>query len=138
LDDSANRRILLPESFLAADEILRTARDILAGLRFDAGAATRNLAIYGPFAATERLLMALVKAGADRQQMHERIRTHSLAAWDAVRHGDENPLIDSLVYDANLKWYMDEDDIRATLDYEGYVGDAPARARDLAKKLRSL
>jgi adenylosuccinate lyase len=138
LDDSANRRILLPESFLAADEILRTARDILAGLRFDAGAATRNLAIYGPFAATERLLMALVKAGADRQQMHERIRTHSLAAWDAVQHRDENPLIDFLVYDANLKWYMDEDDIRATLDYEGYVGDAPARARDLAKKLRSL
>ena len=138
LDDSANRRILLPESFLAADEILRTARDVLAGLRFDAAAAARNLAVYGPFAATERLLMRLVKAGAGRQEMHEIIREKSMSAWEAVRRGDANPLVESLVYDANLKLYMDEDDIRETLDYAGYVGDAPTRARELAKKLRSL
>ncbi len=138
LDDSANRRILLPEAFLAADEILRAARDVLAGLRFDAAAAARNLAAYGPFAATERLLMRLVEAGADRQQMHETIRDTSMAAWDAVRRGEKNPLVESLVYDANLKFYMDEEDIRAALNYEDYLGDAPARARRLAQKLRSL
>jgi adenylosuccinate lyase len=138
LDDSANRRILLPESFLAADEILRTARDILAGLRFDADAAARNLAVYGPFAATERLLMALVKVGANRQSAHEAIRTHSLAAWDAIHRGDANPLIESLIHDAELKKFLSEAEMRKVLDYEGYVGDAPARARDLAKKLRSL
>jgi adenylosuccinate lyase len=138
LDDSANRRILLPESFLAADEILRTARDILAGLRFDADAAARNLAVYGPFAATERLLMALVKAGADRGSAHEAIRAHSLAAWESVRHGDENPLIESLIHDTELKKFLSEAEMRKVLDYEGYVGDAPARARELAKKLRSL
>ena len=138
LDDSANRRILLPESFLAADEILRTARDVLAGLRFDAAAAARNLAVYGPFAATERLLMRLVKAGADRQEMHEIIRAHSLAAWDVVRRGDANPLVESLIHDLELQKILSEEEMRKTLDYAGYVGDAPTRARELAKKLRGL
>ena len=138
LDDSANRRILLPESFLAADEILRTARDVLAGLRFDADAAARNLAVYGPFAATERLLMSLVKAGAGRGSAHEAIRVHSLAAWDAIRHGDANPLVESLIHDAGLQKILSEEKMRAALDYAGYVGDAPTRARELAKKLRSL
>jgi adenylosuccinate lyase len=138
LDDSANRRILLPESFLAADEILRTARDVLAGLRFDAHAAARNLAIYGPFAATERLLMSLVKAGADRGSAHEAIRVHSLAAWDAIRRGDANPLVESLIHAAEFQKFLAEEEMRKALNYEGYVGDAPTRARDLAKKLRSL
>jgi len=138
LDDSANRRILLPESFLAADEILRTTSALLAGLRFDEESAAHNLAVYGPFAATERLLMALVKSGADRQLMHEKIRAHSLAAWDAVRHGDENPLSESLARDVELQKYLSEGEMRKTLDYAGYVGDAPARARELATKIRSL
>ena len=135
LDDSANRRILLPESFLAADEILRTTSALLAGLRFDAQSAARNLAVYGPFAATERLMMALVKSGADRQQAHEKIRAHSLAAWDAIRHGDENPLTESLVRDVELQKYLSAGEMRKTLDYAGYVGDAPKRARELAKKI---
>jgi adenylosuccinate lyase len=138
LDDSANRRILLPESFLDADEILRTARDVLAGLRFDADAAARNLAVYGPFAATERLLMSLVKSGADRGSAHETIRVHSLAAWESIRRGDENPLVESLIHDAELQKFLSEGEMRKVLDYAGYVGDAPTRARDLTKKLRSL
>lgn len=138
LDDSANRRIFLPESFLAADEILRTARDILAGLRFDADSAARNLAVYGPFAATERLLMSLVKAGADRGSAHEVIRVHSLAAWNTIRNGDENPLVESLIHDPELQKFLSEGEMRKVLDYEGYVGDAPARACELAKKLRGL
>jgi len=138
LDDSANRRILLPESFLAADEILRTARDVLAGLRFDAAAAARNLAVYGPFAATERLLMSLVKAGAGRGSAHEAIRVHSLAAWESIRRGDANPLVESLIHDAGLQKILSEEKMRAALDYAGYVGDAPARARELVKKLRGL
>ena len=138
LDDSANRRIFLPEAFLAADEILRTALGILSGLRVDEDAMARNLAVYGPFAATERLMMSLVKAGADRQSTHEAIRGHSLAAWEVVRRGEENPLVESLVHDAELQKFMSEAEMRVSLDYSGYVGDAPTRARDLAKKLRSL
>jgi adenylosuccinate lyase len=70
LDDSANRRIILPEAFLCADELLITAQRLTAGLVINEAAIARNVAIYGPFAATERLLMAAVKAGADRQEMH--------------------------------------------------------------------
>ena len=138
LDDSANRRILLPESFLAADEILRTARGVLAGLRFDADAAARNLAAYGPFAATERLLMSLVKAGADRQEMHEIIREKSMSAWEAVRRGEENPLAGLLVYDVRLKLHLEEEVMWEIFESKGYVGDAPVRARELAQKLRGL
>jgi adenylosuccinate lyase len=102
----------------------------------DEDAMARNLAVYGPFAATERLMMSLVKAGADRQVTHEAIREHSLAAWEMVRRGDENPLVESLVRDAALQKYMSEGDMRKMLDYAGYVGDARLRARGLAKTIR--
>ena len=83
-------------------------------------------------------MMSLVKAGADRQLMHEKIREHSLAAWDVVRRGEENPLVESLVHDTELLKLMSEGEMRASLDYAGYVGDAPTRSHELAKKLRSL
>ncbi|MFZ5902699.1 MAG: adenylosuccinate lyase [Chloroflexota bacterium] len=135
LDDSANRRILLPETFLAADEMLRTAADILSGLRVDETAMARNLAIYGPFAATERLLMALVKAGADRQSAHEVIRAHSMSAWEAVQRGEANPLAESLCRDQSLQAFLSEAEMRKLLDYTGYIGDAPVRAREMAKRI---
>ncbi len=87
LDDSANRRTMLPESFLITDELLRVAKRILRGLQVNQAALAKNLSIYGPFAATERVLMALTRAGADRQSMHERLRQHALKAWDAVQEG---------------------------------------------------
>ncbi|MEW6239929.1 MAG: adenylosuccinate lyase [Chloroflexota bacterium] len=135
LDDSANRRILLPESFLAADEMLRTAADILSGLRVDETAMSRNLAIYGPFAATERLLMALVKAGADRQSAHETIRAHSMSAWEAVQRGEANPLVESLCRDQSWQAFLSEAEMLKLLDYTGYIGDAPVRAREMAKRI---
>jgi adenylosuccinate lyase len=135
LDDSANRRILLPESFLAADEILRTAIEILSGLRVDEAAMARNLAAYGPFAATERLLMRLVKAGADRQSAHETIRTHSMSAWEAVQRGEPNPLAESLCRDESLQAFLPESEMRKLLDTTGYIGDAPLRAREMAKRI---
>jgi len=133
LDDSANRRILLPEAFLAADEILRTANSLLKGLRVDEAAIACNLTIYGPFAATERVLMALVKAGADRQEMHERMRSHSMKAWEAVRAGEENPLASLLCKDAILSEYVTEEEIRQLMDARSHLGDAPERAREMAK-----
>ena len=138
LDDSANRRILLPESFLATDELLRTANSILSKLRVDEAAIARNMATYGPFAATERVLMALVKSGADRQEMHERIRTNAMQAWEAVRLGEENPLVSRLCQDAELTEYLSEQEIRSLMDARFHVGDAPARAREMAKSLLLL
>lgn len=128
LDDSANRRVILPQAFLATDEMLICAHRIVAGLVVDEAQMARNLATYGPFAATEPLLMALARAGADRQAMHEVIREHSLAAWEAVRRGEPNPLVDRLAADERITVYVDGDRVRALLTVEGYVGDAQERA----------
>jgi adenylosuccinate lyase len=136
LDDSANRRLILPEAFLAADELLgRTAR-VLQDLRVDEMSIRRNLATYGVFAATERVLMEGVKAGGDRQDLHEVIREHSLAAWDSVRSGQPNPLADGLSQDARIGRWLSPQRVRALLDAEDYVGDAPERARAMARNLR--
>jgi adenylosuccinate lyase len=138
LDDSANRRLLLPESFLAADELLRTASSILSNLQVDESAIARNMSIYGPFAATERVLMALVRNGADRQEMHECIRMNSMQAWEAVRKGEDNPLIALMCQDAKLRKYLSEQEMRALMEAGAYVGDAPRRARQMSKSLLAL
>ncbi len=136
LDDSGNRRLILPQAFLLADEALRRAQRIVAGLVIRSEGTARNLAAYGPFAATERLLMELVRAGADRQVMHEVIRRHSLAAWEAVRRGEANPLGASLAAEAEILAYLPGERVRALLHAQDYVGDAPQRARRLAAAIR--
>ncbi len=132
LDDSANRRVILPEAFLATDEVLAVATRIVKGLHVNEAQIARNMRLYGPFAATERLLMAVTKAGADRQEAHERIREHSLVAWARVNAGEPNPLAASLCADAYITRYVSPEDARALLDASDYVGDAPQRARALA------
>ncbi len=136
LDDSANRRTMLPEAFLTADEILQTSHRIIGGLQVDEQAMQRNLAAYGPFAATERVLMALVKSGADRQAMHQRLRQHAMNAWAVVRDGGPNPLSELVSQDSAIKENISFDDLEALLDINEYVGDAPVRARALAQEIR--
>jgi adenylosuccinate lyase len=138
LDDSANRRAVLPEAFLATDEIIRVAARIVKDLRVNEAQIRHNMKIYGPFAATERLLMAVVKAGADRQEMHERIREHSLAAWAKINAGEPNPLIESLCADEDIVKYVSADKARALLNADDYVGDAPIRAKALANEALAL
>ena len=135
LDDSANRRTVLPSAFLAADELLRVAQRICGDLRIDNRAVARNLARYGLFAATERLLMALTRAGADRQQLHAVIREHSLAAWAALQAGEKNPLRQALCTDARITHYLAPSRVLELLEARDYVGDAPARARKMAESL---
>jgi adenylosuccinate lyase len=136
LDDSANRRTLLPEAFLIADELLETTIEVVPRLRIDEKAMSRNLSRYGPFAATERILVALGKAGADRQDMHERLRVHAMAAWDQVQRGEGNTLIELIRSDGAFSEYLTDDQISALLDVESYIGLAPRRARQLADKIR--
>jgi adenylosuccinate lyase len=136
LDDSANRRLILPEAFLATDELLCRTLRILRGLAFHDKIIARNLDTYGTFAATERLLMELVLAGADRQEMHERIRVHSRAAWEAIQQGEPNPLAGRLAADLALQAYLPAARLNALLDAGDYVGDAPERARALAATIR--
>jgi adenylosuccinate lyase len=138
LDDSANRRIVLPEAFLCADELLMTTQRLTSGLVIDEAAVARNLATYAPFAATERLLMALAKVGAHRQEMHEIIREHSMDAWAEVKAGRANPLVEALCADARITRYLDPQIARPLLEVRDYVGDAPQRARLIASKIKAL
>ena len=137
LDDSANRRSMLPEAFLMADELLQTSVRIVRDLYVDERAMQDNLAVYGPFAATERVLMALGKAGADRQLMHERLREHAMAAWSALREGGPNPLSELVDQDPEIKRYLSSGDLADLFDISEYVGDAPARARALALEIQN-
>ena len=87
LDDSANRRTILPESFLAADEIVQLSLRVLRGLRIDERRIAHNLAAFGPFSGTEAILMAAAKRGGDRQELHEALRAASMQAYDAIAQG---------------------------------------------------
>jgi len=136
LDDSANRRTLLPEAFLTASEMLRVARSLIADFQVDAHAAERTLETYGPFAATERILMALGRRGAHRQEMHERLRRHALTAWKALREGRTNPLADLVASDPVFREYLSPQALRTLMDARTHIGDAPQRARALAAEIR--
>jgi adenylosuccinate lyase len=137
LDDSANRRIIFPEAFLTADELLMRAKRIIKGLRIDDYAISRNLEKYGVFAATERLLMAAVRAGGNRQDLHEVIRQHSLTAWEAMRQDQPNPLADNLCADEAIIGLIPAADVRDLLNAETHIGDAPQRARQMAASVRA-
>ncbi|HQE93785.1 MAG TPA: adenylosuccinate lyase [Anaerolineae bacterium] len=138
LDDSANRRIILPEAFLSADELLGTVTRLVSDLRLNETAIARNLDTYGPFAGIEPLLLRLVKAGADRQAMHEILREVAMQAWTAVEGGQPNPLADWLAGDSRLTAYLPATAIRTALDARDYSGDAPERALALARRIREV
>ncbi len=138
LDDSANRRTLLPESFLIVDELLITAQRILKGLKINREAIRRNLEIYAPFAATERVLMAAAGRGADRQEMHERLRMHAMAAWQEVQAGKPNPLLALLASDGWISAYLTADELLALGNVDAYTGIAPQRSREIAASIRSI
>jgi adenylosuccinate lyase len=136
LDDSANRRLFQAEGFLATEEIVRKAVRIVAEMVIDEDAIGRNMAIYGPFAATERVLMALVAAGASRQDGHEWIREASLQAWATLREGQPNPLVDLLLADARIGDILGSEQVGELMKAEGHVGTAVIRSRIFAQTVR--
>ncbi|HRF95547.1 MAG TPA: hypothetical protein PLZ51_10145, partial [Aggregatilineales bacterium] len=135
-DDSANRRIILAEGFLATDEILTRAYKILKNLRIDDFGIRKNLEVYGVFSATERLLMEAVKRGGNRQDLHEVIRERSLQAWEAIRNGENNPLKDLLMADERVLNFIPKDEIPELLNAGAHVGTAPQRAKKMAMTIR--
>ena len=138
LDDSANRRTVLPEAFLCSDEILSLARRIVEGLRLDERRIAINLRTFGPFAGSEAVLMEGVKAGGDRQVLHEALRSAAMLAHQSVAQGADNPLAHLLVDDERLTALLDPAEIRALLDPTDHIGDAPERARRLAARIEGL
>ena len=138
LDDSANRRVVLPEAFLCSDELLGLGLKIVEGLRVDERRIAQNLRAFGPFAGSEAVLMEAVKAGGDRQVLHEVIREAAMRAHEVVGSGRDNPLAQYLVDDTHLTALLDPAEIRALLDPSDQVGDAPERARRLASQIEEL
>lgn len=122
LDDSANRRLVLPQAFLAIDAVLILYRNIVDGLVVYPKVIEKHLAEELPFMATEEILMAGVQAGGDRQDLHERIRVHSQAAAQQVKeYGRANDLLDRLKTDAAFASV----DLGNALDARRFVGRAP-------------
>ncbi len=124
LDDSANRRLVIPQAFLAVDAILILYQNIASGLVVYPKVIAKHLAEELPFMATENILMAAVAAGGDRQDLHERIRRHSQSAAKNVKEqGGENDLLARLKGDAAFA----KVDFAAALDARKFVGRAPVQ-----------
>ena len=122
LDDSANRRISIPGAFLATDGMLRVMLNVADGLIVNEGVIKRRLREELPFIATENIMMQAVKAGGDRQELHEKIRTHSHAAARKMKEeGTENDLLSRLKADDAFAAV----DVEAALEPSQYVGLAP-------------
>ncbi len=122
LDDSANRRLVIPQSFLAIDSILLIYRNVAEGLVAYPEVVARNLREELPFMASENILMAAVAAGGDRQELHERIRRHSQAAGEQVkRYGRPNDLLERLAGDPEFAAV----DLRQAMDPRDFIGCAP-------------
>jgi len=137
LDDSANRRSLLPEAFLLADAIIERTRRVLDGLVHTPAATERLLATYGVFAATEKVLLEASRAGGDRQVLHEVLRDQAMVAWAAIGRGEPNPLPELLAGDARITQWVPAGRLPGLLDARAHVGDAPERARRMAAMMRA-
>lgn len=123
LDDSANRRLSIPDAFLTLDGALVLAENVASGLRAHPAIIQRNLETHLPFMAMETVLMLASEHGGDRQELHERIRRHALAASDRMKAGETNDLIARVAGDEAFA--MSEADLRAILDPARFVGRAP-------------
>ncbi len=106
-------------------------------MRVDERRIAENLRTYGPFAGTEAILMEAAKRGGDRQELHEVIRESAMRAYDALAAGESNPLATLLADDERITHLVDPAEVRKWLDPTGHVGDAPARARRLAQRIRA-
>jgi len=132
LDDSANRRLVIPQAFLAADAILLLLQNITAGLVVYPRVIAANLEQELPFMATENILMAAVQVGGDRQELHERIRRHSQDAAQRVKQeGQPNDLISRLAADPAFA----KVDIASTLNAQHFVGRAPQQVDEFLSEI---
>ncbi len=126
LDDSANRRIAIPEAYLGTDAVLLLVQNVSSGLVVRPAVIRRRLQEELPFLATEAILMRAVRAGGDRQELHEAIRKHAVAAADRLKeHGPPNDLPDRIAGDPDFG--LEREQIEATLDPALHIGRAPAQ-----------
>jgi adenylosuccinate lyase len=132
LDDSANRRLVIPEMFLATDAILVLMANISSGLEVHTAVIQRRVAAELPFMATEELIIRAVRAGGDRQVAHETIRTHSIEVARSLRNGGEaNDLIERLGRDKSFG--VSTKDLQGAIDPKRFVGRAPEQVDDFMR-----
>lgn len=132
LDDSANRRLTMPQAFLAIDAILIIMQNVVENIVVYPKVVEKNLRAELPFMATENILMAAVEAGGDRQELHERIRVHSVAAANVVKaEGGENDLLERLRNDPAFA----KVDVDAELDPMKFVGRAPQQVEEFIAEI---
>lgn len=136
LDDSANRRISIPEGFLCADAILRLAQNITDGLHVNEKIVESTVKEYLPFIATENLMMEAVKRGGNRQEIHEIIRKNSMEATAKMKNGEKCDLTARLASDPAFG--MTEAEIDALLLPEKYVGRCPEQVTEFVAKIKPL
>jgi adenylosuccinate lyase len=133
LDDSANRRIIISESFLALDEILITAEKNISGLVINNLKVKQNFDNFAPFAATESIIIESVKKGANRQEIHEVLRLLSLKAWADIQKGDSNSLQKLITNSPEIKKYLSLKEINKLFNLESHLGTAIIRSKKLIK-----
>ena len=130
LDDSANKRISIPEAFLAVDAILNIYLNVASGLVVYEKVIHKHVMEELPFMATENILMDAVRAGGNRQELHERIRQHAIAAGKAVKEeGRDNDMIDRIASDPAFG--LTREQIMASMKPEAYIGCCPEQVTDL-------
>lgn len=134
LDDSANRRISIPEGFLCADAILRLAQNITDGLHVNEKIVEKTVREYLPFIATENLMMEAVKRGGDRQEIHEIIRKNSMEATAKMKNGEACDLTARLA--ADPAFGMTEAEINALLEPDKYIGRCPEQVTAFVEKVK--
>ena len=136
LDDSANRRISLPEGFLCADAILRLSRNVTSGLRVNEQVIARSVREYLPFIATENLLMEAVKRGGDRQALHEIIRRCSMEASARMKNGENCDLLERLA--AEPEFSLNAADLERILDPQMYTGRCSEQVSVFLEKVKPM
>ncbi|MBQ2943072.1 MAG: adenylosuccinate lyase [Clostridia bacterium] len=136
LDDSANRRISLPEGFLCCDAILRLAQNVTNGLRVNEKIIEKTVKEYLPFIATENLMMEAVKRGGDRQQIHEIIRRCSMDATAKIKNGEECDLLSRLAKEKEFG--LTEEEMTELLDPALYIGRCPEQVTVFIEKIKPL
>ena len=136
LDDSANRRISLPEGFLCADAVLRLVQNVTTGLRVNEKVVDRAVREYLPFLATENIMMEAVKRGGDRQELHERIRQHSMAATARMKEGEPCDLLERLAGDPAFG--MTRAELDAVMDPRIYTGRCAEQVERLIAEYEPL
>ena len=136
LDDSANRRISMPEGFLCADAILRLAQNVTDGLHVNEKIVEKTVKDYLPFIATENLMMEAVKKGGNRQQLHETIRKCSMEATAKMKNGEECDLLSRLA--AEKEFGLTEEEMNTLLTPSAYIGRCPEQVDAFLCKIKPL